>query len=130
MKLKISLAIATLVSVLAVVDAHAASCSLSAPSVVARGQFFAYTVDIWDFGPLDPAAAFTIVFYGAKNGVTDIPPSGEPYPGTFGYGDHVLTGFQNSPSGAVVGSYIRWALIYDRLGNLSCVTNSVNLTLQ
>lgn len=130
MKLKISLAIATLVSVLAVVDAHAASCSLAAPNFVARGQFFSFTVDIFDFGPLDPFAAFTIVFYGAKNGVTDIPPSGEGYPGAFSYGDHELTGFQNSPSGATSGSYIRWALIYDRLGNLSCVTNAVNVTLQ
>ncbi|HEX3766105.1 MAG TPA: hypothetical protein VHW23_45725 [Kofleriaceae bacterium] len=93
-------------------------------------QFFTYTVSIWDFGPLDPAAAFTIVFFGAKNGVTDIPASGEQYPGTFGYGDNVLTGYQNLPSGAVVGNYIRWALIYDRLGNLSCVTNAVNVTLQ
>jgi hypothetical protein len=129
MKLKISLAIATLVSVLAVVDAHAASCSLAAPSVVARGQFFSFTVDIFDFGPLDPSPAFTIVFFGAKNGVTDIPPSGEPYPRTVGYSSE-LTGYQNLPSGAVVGDYIRWALIYDRLGNLSCVTNAVNVTLQ
>jgi hypothetical protein len=129
MKLKISLAIATLVSMLAVVDAHAA-CSLAAPNFVARGQFFSYTVDIWDFSPLDPTPAFTIVFYGAKNGVTDILPPGEPYPGVFGYGSHELTGFQNVPSGVFAGSYIRWALVYDRFGNPPCVTNAVNVTLQ
>jgi hypothetical protein len=114
----------------AVADAHA-DCDLAvSSSFVPRGQFFSYTVRLWDFGPTDPEGAYTIVFFGAKNGVADIPSSGEPYPGVYGLGDHVLTGFQDVPSGVFAGNYIRWALVYDEHGNVFCGTNAVNVTLQ
>jgi hypothetical protein len=129
MNIKMAITAGVLVSALAAAEANAADCSLSAPSIVPRGDFFAFTVKIFDFGPLDPFAAFTVVFYGAKDGVVDIP-SGWQYPATLGYDVNVLTGFQNLPSGATTGNYIRWAVITDRLGNLACVTNAVNVTLQ
>jgi hypothetical protein len=131
MKLKMLLVSVVVVAAFAAADARA-DCSLtvSPSSSIARGEFFSFIVGISDFSPLDPFAAFRIVFYGAKNGVADIPPTGEPYPGTFGYGNNNLTGFQNTPSGAFVGEYIRWAFIYDRNGNLFCVTNAVNVSLK
>jgi hypothetical protein len=91
---------------------------------------FTFTVSIWDFGPLPPDPQYRIIFFGAKNGVTDIPPSGEAYPGTYNVGTYVLTGFGNPPSGGFSGNYIRWVLIYDKNNHLFCASNAVNVTLQ
>jgi hypothetical protein len=130
MKLKLALAVGLLVSAFAAIDAHA-DCRLTVnpSSYILRGQSFSYGVELWDFSPLDPNAAFTVVFFGAKNGVLDILPPGEAYPGVFYFGSHNLTGYGNPPSGGFSGDYLRYAVIFDR-GNFWCMTNSVEVVLQ
>ncbi|WP_224369063.1 hypothetical protein [Hyalangium versicolor] len=139
MKLKSILAAAVLMSALATSEARAdAYCSLNVNpgSYIPLGQVFTFTINITlrpEFSPLPaywPPTSFTVVFQGSKNGVADIPPSGEGYPGTFGYGTSVLTGYQNPPSGGLSGTYLRYAQIYDNGGRLYCVTNTVAAVLQ
>ncbi|HYH96400.1 hypothetical protein [Hyalangium sp.] len=140
MKLKSILAAVVLMSALTASDAIAdANCSLNVnpSSYITLGQFFSFSINIQppgvDFSPLPPywpPTYFTVVFHGSKNGVADIPPSGEGYPGTVGYGTSVLTGFQNPPSGGISGTYLRYAQLYDNVGRLYCVTNTIAVVLQ
>ncbi len=109
-------------------------CTLSASqSYVPFGQPFTYGISINDQlpGPLPPPwyRVFRVVFYGYKNGVADIPASGETYPGLFPYYNSTLTGFANV--GPFTGNYIRFALIYQGDSTQPyCSTNAVNVTLQ
>jgi hypothetical protein len=134
MKFKSMLMSALLLSGLMVGHANAATtgCSLSvSQSYVAVGQTFSYGVTIFELlpGPFPPPSykPYTVVFYGSKNGVSDIPASGETYPATFARGSHTLTGYGNP--GGYSGNYLRYAVIYKE-GQYFCVTNSVNVTLQ
>jgi hypothetical protein len=130
MKLKMIFAASLMIAVLASVDARA-DCSVSvSSSFVPFGQMFTFTVDINDFGPRPPDPQYRIIFFGAKNGVADIPPAGWTYPGTYNVGIHVLTGFGNPPSGGFSGNYIRWVLVYDKNNHFFCASNAVNVTLQ
>jgi hypothetical protein len=133
MKFKSIVMSALLLTSLAAGHVQAApSCSLSAShSYVTLGQDFTYGISINDSlpGPLPPPwyRIFTVVFYGAKNGVVDIPASGETYPALFPYYNSTLTGYNNI--GGLTGQYIRYALIFQ--GNqLVCITNAVNVTLE
>lgn len=112
-------------------SANPTGCSLSvSQSYVPVGQTFSYGVNIFELypGPLAPPAyPYTVVFYGTKNGVSDIPPEGETYPAMFDRGNHTLTGYGNP--GGVDGHYLRYALIY-KFDQLFCVTNLVSVTLQ
>ena len=61
------------------------NCSLAAShSYVPVGQSYNYSIRVSfsDFGPPPPPTfqPFTVVFYGTKNGVSDIGPEGETYP--------------------------------------------------
>lgn len=111
-------------------------CSLSVSSwYVPIGQSYSYGVDISPplFGvvpppPYNQPAPFTVVFYGSKDGVDDIPAGGETYPATFGYGHSDLTGYYNP--GGFTGFYQRYAKIYASYGGLYCVTNTVDVLLQ
>ncbi len=111
----------------------AVSCTLSASSsYIPLGQLFTLGVNINPGllpGPLPPPTyrPFTVIFYGTKNGVSDIPAGGETYPALFPYYYSTLTGYGNP--GGLSGNYLRYALIY-KDGQLFCVTNSVNVTLQ
>lgn len=130
MKWKLILAACIMVSAFAAVDAHAA-CSLDVSSgFIPRGQSFSFTVSIWDFGPFPPDPFYSVVFFGTKNGVQDIPGTGEPYPGFYTYGNNVLTGFGNPTSGAASGTYVRWAVLYDRSGQVFCTTNPIPAILE
>lgn len=130
MKLKLILAACILMSTFASIDAHAA-CSLDVSSgFVPRGQSFSFTVAISDFGPFPPNPFYSIVFFGTKNGVADIPSTGEPYPGLYTYGNNVLTGFANAMSDVFSGTYVRWAVLYDPNGQVFCVTNPIPVILQ
>ena len=133
MKLKSILVVSLLTSALASIDAHAdAVCELTVnpSSFIPRGQAYSYGIDMSDFGPFPPGA-FTVVFFGTKNGVADIPPGGETYPRTFPFGGHEeLTGYVNPPSGGLTGSYTRYAVIYDQNRVPYCVTNQISVTLQ
>lgn len=114
-------------------------CSLSVnPSpFIQPGQLFSYGINIsgqvWPgpFPPLgNPGPPFTVVFHGSKEGVQDIPESGETYPATFGLGYSNLTGYGNP--GNVGGVYERYAKIYSNHpypGHLYCVTNSIYVVL-
>ena len=138
MKLKLILAAGMLMSVFATSDARADDwCSLtvnqSTYSYIWRGQSFSYEINInqqvWP-GPMppggNPGPPFTIVFHD-----TNTPPSSEYYPGTFGYGYSVLTGYQNPSSGGFSGTYYRWAEVYDnKPGHIYCRTNVVTVVLQ
>jgi hypothetical protein len=130
MKIGPVLAVGLLISVLASRDAHA-DCQLqiNPSSYIPRGQFFSFGVDIQDFGPL-PSYGWTIVFFGTKNGVADIPPTGEQYPGTFRVGYHDLTGFQNPPTGGLSGNYTRYVVLYTPNGQVFCVSNTISATLE
>lgn len=133
MKFKSIVMSALLLTGLAAGHAQAApSCSLSAShSYVPVGQDFTYSISIYDSlpGPLPPPwyRIFTVVFYGFKNGVADIPASGETYPALFPYYNSTLTGYNNV--GGLTGQYIRYALILHN-GQVVCATNAVNVTLQ
>ncbi len=110
-----------------------ADCSLAASHYsVPAGQSYSYSIRVSfvDFSPLPPPTVrpFTVVFYGTKNGVSDIGPEGETYPSNIpGNYPAVLPGYLNT--GAFTGSYVRYALIY-RNGQLFCVTNSIDMSLQ
>ncbi|MEO8673449.1 MAG: hypothetical protein ABI411_19205 [Tahibacter sp.] len=119
----------------ALIGGHASAypyfCSLSvSDSYVPVSQPFTYGVYIWEIypGPQPPPSyPYSVVFYGAKNGVNDIPPEGETYPAMFDRGNHTLTGYGNP--GGYSGNYLRYALIY-KFDELVCVTNLVNVTLE
>ena len=109
------------------------NCSLAAShSYVPIGQSYNYSIRVLfpDFSPLPPPTfrPFTVVFYGTKNGVSDIGPEGETYPSNIP-GNHtaILPGYYNT--GAFAGNYVRYALIY-RDGQLFCVTNAIGISLQ
>jgi hypothetical protein len=110
-----------------------ADCTLAASHYnVPVGQSYSYLVRVsfTDFSPLPPPTyrPFTVVFYGTKNGVSDIGPGGETYPSNVpGNYATVLPGYFNT--GAFTGSYVRYARIY-RNGQLFCVTNAVSMSLQ
>jgi hypothetical protein len=132
MKLKSIVISALLLTGLAAGNANAAYCSLSVShAYVPLGQDFTYGITIDDSlpGPLPPSwyRPFTVVFYGFKNGVADIPASGETYPAQFPYYNSTLTGYNNI--GGLTGQYIRYAVILQN-GQVACVTNPVNVTLQ
>lgn len=103
---------------------------------VSVGEDFGYGINIGQHifpGPPAPNPDynhFTIVFYGSKNGVPDIDPQGqgEPYPGVFARGFHVLDGYYN-PGGAA-GTYERYAVVRWPNGGTYCTTNSVTVVLQ
>ena len=110
-----------------------ADCSLAASHHhVPVGQSYSYSIRVSfpDFGPFPPPTfrPFTVVFFGTKNGVSDIGPEGETYPSNIP-GNHtaILPGYYNT--GAFTGSYVRYARIY-RDGQLFCVTNAIGMTLQ
>ncbi len=139
MKLQSILAAAVLMSPLAASTARADGyCSLDVKpwSYITIGQFFSYSINIkglilpGPYPPDWPPTGFTVAFHGSKNGVDDIPPSGEGYPGTFGYGTSELTGYQNPPSGGFGGTYLRYAVIYTNFGHYYCTTNTVAVVLQ
>jgi len=114
------------------------SLSVSPSSYVPRNQYFSYGIDIAVKllpGPLPPpefrpGPPFTVVFHGTKDGVQDIPSSGEYYPATFGYGHSDLTGYGNPPSGGYGGTYLRHAVVYDHHGWEYCVTNTIAVVLE
>jgi hypothetical protein len=142
MKLKSILAAALLLSGFTAGTASADQwCSLSVnPSpYIQPGQMFSYGIDIsgqvWP-GPFppngNPGPPFTVLFFGSKNGVADIPPSGEGYPASFGYGHSELTGYGNPAGGGIGGVYERYAVIYSNspvVGHAYCVTNPVYVVL-
>jgi hypothetical protein len=109
------------------------NCSLAAShSYVPVGQSYNYSIRVSfvDFGPLPGPTfrPFTVVFYGTKNGVSDIGPEGETYPSNIpGNYTAILPGYYNT--GAFAGNYMRYALIYKN-GQLFCVTNAIGITLQ
>jgi hypothetical protein len=81
------------------------------------------------FPPVSPPQApFTITFYGDKDGVPDIGPAGETYPGTFDFGPNTLTGYANP--GGLTGTYLRYGVIRDASGKYVCRTNSISIYLQ
>lgn len=143
MKLKSMLAAGLLLSGVAAGSASANSCSLSVSSgYVPLNAPFSYSISIvgtsppWEryetWPPIEPIGGppFSVVFYGTKNGVADIPPSGEAYPYTLGFGYSTLTGYANVASGGFSGSYVRYADIYDNNGSYYCSTNAVSVVLQ
>jgi hypothetical protein len=129
MKLKWILAACILTSGFISLDAHA-DCSLGISSgYIARGQSFSFSLSIWDFGPFPPWG-WTIKFFGTKDGVADIPSTGEAYPGVYGVGNYTLTGFANPSSGGFSGTYVRYAVLYDPSGQIFCVTNPIPAILE
>jgi hypothetical protein len=131
MKRKLTLAACIMLSAFAFTGAARADCKLDISSgFIARGQAFTFTVSIWDFGPFPPNPFYTIVFFGTKNGVQDIPNTGEQYPGHYTYGNNVLTGFENPLSGGLSGTYVRWAVLYDPNGQVFCTTNPIPAILE
>jgi len=130
MKIKLSLAACILMSAFVAVDARAA-CTLDVSAgYVPRGQLFSFQLSIWDFGPFPPNPFYTVVFFGTKNGVADIPSTGWGYPGTYTYGTSELTGFGNPLSGGISGTYVRYAVLYDPNGQVFCVTNPIPVILE
>jgi hypothetical protein len=131
MKLKLILSTFILTSAFASIDAQAA-CNLgvSPSGYIQRGQSFSYLLSISDFGPLPPNPFYTIKFFGSKNGVVDIPSTGEPYPGIYGLGGFELTGFANPLSGGFSGYYVRYAVLYDPYGQAWCTTNPIPVILE
>lgn len=134
MKLKWILAACILVSAVAPLSARADSgCTLNvSPSgFIPLGDPFSFIVFIPDgFSPQPTHPAFRIVFFGTKNGVVDIPSSGEPYPATFDYGNNELTGYGNPSSGVASGTYVRYAVVYNSDGSYHCTTNPIPVILQ
>ena len=115
------------------------SLSVSPSQFIQPGQSFSYGIDIsgqvWP-GPRPPNGhprpPFTVVFYGQKDGIDDIPPSGETYPATFGYGHSDLTGYGNPGTPGIGGVYERYAVVYTDTpvaGHRYCVTNSIYVVL-
>ncbi len=112
-------------------------CSLSVnPQVVYPGQAFTFDINVRSGrlfpGPLDPGLGgpFTVVFYGTKNGVVDIPAGGWVYtPKKAPYGTTTLDGFANTADGQYVGTYTRYAALVTAYGTTYCVTNEVAAVL-
>ena len=131
MKLKSILAACVVMSVFASIDAHA-DCELKIQpsSYIPLGQSFSFYVKIYDFGPPPPFHQFRLVFFGTKNGVADIPPTGEALPGVFDFADYILFGYQNPPSGGLSGNYTRYLVAYNQNGDVFCVSNTIAATLQ
>ncbi|KFE60924.1 hypothetical protein [Hyalangium minutum] len=140
MKIKTTLAAAMLMTVLAASEAWADPCTLtvnqSSSAYIYVGQSFTYEVNVPYppgpyAGPMVPYyhSFFSIVFYGTKNGVEDIP-GGETYPAPLsGFGTTVLTGYGNP--GGYSGNYQRYAKVINNVnGNLICWTNVVWVYLQ
>ena len=143
MKLNSILAAGLLLSGLVAGSASANTCTLSvSSSYVPIDAPFSYSISIvrtwtpWEryetWPPIEPIGTppFNVVFYGTKNGVADIPASGEEYPYTLGLGYSTLTGYANVASGGFSGSYQRYADIYDTFGNYYCTTNTISVVLQ
>jgi hypothetical protein len=147
MKLQLGLIAAAVIAMSASSDTRAiginpepgeASCTLDiSASYIPFGQNFTFGVGIYfdggepgvpTFG-YRPRPPFTITFYGTKDGVDDIP-TGFQHPGTFPYGYNTLGGYGNPVNGGFSGTYVRYAVIADRLGRAFCVTDSVTTTLQ
>jgi hypothetical protein len=137
MKFVSTLVQGALLSAIAVGNASAA-CSLSvSQDYVPFGQNFSFTVNLspqlfpGPFPPPEqrPGPPFTFVFFGTKNGVDDIP-SGYQHPGGYQYGTATLSGYGNPASGGLNGTYSRKVVVYDRLGNAYCTTNTVAIVLQ
>ena len=130
MKIRVSLAACILMSAFAAIEARA-DCSLDVSSgYVRRGEPFSFQLVITDFSPLPPNPFYSVVFFGTKNGVVDIPSTGEPYPGVFTDGTSVLSGFGNPLSGGFSGVYVRYAVLYDPNGQVFCVTNPIPVILE
>jgi hypothetical protein len=131
MKLKSTLAVGVLMSALVSIEARA-DCTLEIQpsSYIPLGQTFSFFVKLYDFGPPTPFHDFTLVFFGTKNGVADIPPTGEAYPGIFHLADYSLNGFQNPPQGGLSGNYTRYLVAFDQNGHVFCVSNTITATLQ
>ncbi|MCY1022945.1 hypothetical protein [Pyxidicoccus sp. MSG2] len=139
MNIKTILAAVVLVSALAASDSRAdpsydCSLSVSPSSYILLGQSFSYDINIPFYpspGPFPPGyqgvyQRFTVVFYGP-----DLPASGETYPGTFGYWNSQLTGYQNPSTGGASGTYLRYATFYYYpTGTPYCTTNTVAVVLQ
>jgi hypothetical protein len=114
-------------------------CSLSSSlNNVPVGVAFTLSFDV-DYEPPEPGVRppvnpprpqvpFTISFFGTKNGVADIGPGGETYPGSFGFGLNTLTGYGNP--GGLTGTYIRYGVVRDATGRNICTTNSISVFLQ
>jgi hypothetical protein len=136
MKFRLVVLMGLMLSALLVQEAKADyyTCSLSASAnYVPVGQTFSYTINVGFVqtlpspGPYPPRGPVSVVFYGTKNGISDIAYPGESYPGLFPLGTSVLTGYGN-PGGAS-GFYTRYAFIYFN-GNAVCVTNQIGINLQ
>jgi hypothetical protein len=134
MKLGLILAVGILTSVVAARQAEA-NCALtingsSTYAYVGRGQSFSFGIDLLfpSSGPQPPPGPqipqFIVVFMG-----TNIPASGETYPGLFGYGHSDLGGYFNPFQGGFTGVYWRYADIYTSAGYI-CTTNWVAVELQ
>jgi hypothetical protein len=144
MKIKTLLIAGLMMSAFPGSNAYADDCFLSIPSStwivlpyipIPRGQNFVFEVTApyqLRFGPFPPDPSyvpFTVVFYGTKDGVNDLP-NGWQYPYSVNSHDTTtLGGFGNPSDGSRVGFYTRYAKIYDKDGNLYCVTNQVNARL-
>lgn len=137
MKLTSTLIGGALLSAFAAGNANAA-CSLSiSQDYIPIGQSFSFTVSVSPQllpGPLPPpeltpGPPFTIVFFGTRNGVNDIP-NGYQHPGTYDFGSATLSGYGNPASGGATGTYSRNVVIYDKLGKPFCTTNTVAAVLQ
>ncbi len=119
------------------VTAHADEfCSLSFSSpVVQPNSAFTITVNVRSGqifpSPLDPGlGTYRVIFYGTKDGVADIPAGGWEYPvKTVAYGSTVLTGFLNTGTEEIAGTYTRYAALVTALGTTYCVTNTAGTTL-
>lgn len=102
--------------------------------IVPSGQNFSMDVHIakrlLPFTPdEDIFLPLTVVFYGTRNGVNDLP-QGWQYPTLVNnYGTAQLGGFANPSSGVYSGYYTRMAYVYDREGRLYCQTDPVDFWL-
>lgn len=138
MHVKSMMAFGVLVSAFATSEARADEfCTLNVNpwSYIQINRSFSYVINIQGKpltqplpSPLPPPNVFTIVFHGSKNGVEDIPPTGETYPGSFNYGTSELTGYWNP--GGVSGTYLRYAVITNQFGSFYCTTNTIAVVLE
>jgi len=131
MKLKLVVSTLALTCAFASIEAHAVcNLNVSPSGYIPRGQAFSYTMDIYDFGPPPPNPFYTIKFFGTKNGVPDIPSTGEAYPGVYSFGLFNLTGFANPVAGGFSGFYVRYAVLYDPSGTVWCTSNPIPVILE
>jgi hypothetical protein len=110
------------------------SCTLDvSASYVPLGQNFTFGVGVYAglprTNPSAPRPPFSVVFYGTKDGIEDIP-GGYPHNTSLRRGYNVLTGYGNPITGGYTGTYVRYAVVKDRDGNAFCVTDTVTTTLQ